>query len=267
MAKEMEWNGLMGGRLQKLRNQSNLTQEELAECLDVSRQSVSKWELNKTLPDVDKLIQLSEIYQVSIDYLIKGKEVEEEGKKEEEEGVIELVGKDDAIDETGGTVKEGRETGETVKEEDISGTEKKDKHTGKEDMDVIAKRGILLVCILISGFLCLCSIVFAARLLLNNAFEQKNAPDSIVHVSRIYEQYTKAEVENDDFKNEIIWLDVPGIREGDYVFCYMDGKSPSYDYYSKTLILPLISGIVFLIFFIVFIMEWQMHRVNKRSRK
>ena len=43
MAKEMEWNGLMGGRLQKLRNQSNLTQEELAERLDVSRQSVSKW--------------------------------------------------------------------------------------------------------------------------------------------------------------------------------------------------------------------------------
>ena len=83
----------------------------------------------------------------------------------------------------------------------------------------------------------------------------------------MHEQYTKAEVENDDFKNEIIWLDVPGIREGDYVFCYMDGKSPSYDYYSKTLILPLISGIVFLIFFIVFIMEWQMHRVNKRSRK
>lgn len=78
MMNEMERNELMGGRLQRLRNQNSLTQEELAERLDVSRQSVSKWELNKTLPDVDKLIQLSEIYQVSIDYLIKGEEVKED---------------------------------------------------------------------------------------------------------------------------------------------------------------------------------------------
>jgi transcriptional regulator with XRE-family HTH domain len=73
MNENTEKNQSIGTRLLTLRNESNLTQEELAEKLDVSRQSISKWELNKTLPDVEKLIQLSDMYQVSMDYLIKGK--------------------------------------------------------------------------------------------------------------------------------------------------------------------------------------------------
>lgn len=258
MTKEMERNELMGERLQKLRNQSSLTQEELAERLDVSRQSVSKWELNKTLPDVDKLIQLSEIYQVSIDYLIKGEEVKEEGKQEGEEEGIELVGKDDAAGETSGTEKEGEET---------SNTEKEEEETSKEDKDVIVKQVILLICILLSGLLCLCSIAFVSRMLINNAFDRKDVSQSVVNVTKIYEQYTKAEIGGDEFNKEIVWLDVPGVREGDYVFCYMDGERPSFQYYSKSLILPMIFGVVFLIFFIVFIMEWQMHRANRRSVK
>jgi transcriptional regulator with XRE-family HTH domain len=51
-----------------------MTQEELAEKLEVSRQAVSKWELNKTMPDVSKLTKMSELYQVSVDYLLKGEE-------------------------------------------------------------------------------------------------------------------------------------------------------------------------------------------------
>lgn len=61
-----EWNGSVGERLLKLRNEQGMTQEDLAEYLNVSRQSVSKWELNKTLPDVEKLMQLSDLYEVTL---------------------------------------------------------------------------------------------------------------------------------------------------------------------------------------------------------
>lgn len=54
-----------------LRNQRGYTQEKLAAELQVSRQAISKWELGATLPDTDKLIQLSEYFNVSIDYLLK----------------------------------------------------------------------------------------------------------------------------------------------------------------------------------------------------
>ncbi|MEG2192724.1 MAG: helix-turn-helix transcriptional regulator [Oscillospiraceae bacterium] len=54
-----------------LRKQANLSQEELAQKLGVSRQSVSKWELGAFLPDTEKVIYLSEMFNVSTDYLLK----------------------------------------------------------------------------------------------------------------------------------------------------------------------------------------------------
>lgn len=59
-----------------LRKKSGWSQEELAEQLDVSRQSVSKWESGASVPDLDKIVRLSEIFGVSTDYLIKD-EIEE----------------------------------------------------------------------------------------------------------------------------------------------------------------------------------------------
>lgn len=55
----------------KLRKKNGWSQEELAGKLDVSRQSVSKWESAASMPDLDKIIKLSEIFGVSTDYLIK----------------------------------------------------------------------------------------------------------------------------------------------------------------------------------------------------
>ena len=55
----------------QLRKANNLTQEELAEKLNVSRQSVSKWESGQTIPELEKLIALSEVFQVTTDYLLK----------------------------------------------------------------------------------------------------------------------------------------------------------------------------------------------------
>lgn len=60
-----------GEKLQALRRAKGLSQEQLAEALGVTRQAISKWELNASLPDVEKLLALSEFFAVSTDYLLK----------------------------------------------------------------------------------------------------------------------------------------------------------------------------------------------------
>ena len=62
----------IGNRLFELRKKQGITQEKLAEQLNVSRQSVSNWELDKSLPDTDKLFVLAQIYDVSLDYIAFG---------------------------------------------------------------------------------------------------------------------------------------------------------------------------------------------------
>ena len=61
-----------GERIYDLRNRNNMSQGALADKLDVSRQTVSKWENNMCLPEAEKLLQLSEIFGVSLDYIMKG---------------------------------------------------------------------------------------------------------------------------------------------------------------------------------------------------
>ena len=64
-------------KLLTLRKSRNLTQEELAEQLDVSRQSVSKWESGQAVPELDKIVALSRIFDVTTDYLLKPSEIDE----------------------------------------------------------------------------------------------------------------------------------------------------------------------------------------------
>ena len=59
-----------GEKLQKLRKSNNITQEQLSEILNVSRQSISKWEGDLAFPETDKLIALAKIYNCSVDYLL-----------------------------------------------------------------------------------------------------------------------------------------------------------------------------------------------------
>ncbi|MFJ8263195.1 helix-turn-helix transcriptional regulator [Rummeliibacillus sp. NPDC094406] len=61
-------------RLKKLRELHQYSQEDVARILDISRQSVSKWELGKGYPDLDNLIKLSDLYGVSLDEIIRGEE-------------------------------------------------------------------------------------------------------------------------------------------------------------------------------------------------
>ena len=62
---------MLQDRISDLRRQAGWSQEELAERLDVSRQSVSKWESGASLPEVDKIIAMSRLFGVSTDYLLK----------------------------------------------------------------------------------------------------------------------------------------------------------------------------------------------------
>lgn len=60
-----------GEKLQALRKSRGLSQEQMAEVLEVSRQAVSKWELNASMPDADKIVEISHRFSVSTDYLLK----------------------------------------------------------------------------------------------------------------------------------------------------------------------------------------------------
>ncbi len=65
-----------GNRIINLRNKKGWTQEYLAEKMFVSRQSVSKWESDRSMPDLEKIIILSDLFGVSTDYLLKGVGIE-----------------------------------------------------------------------------------------------------------------------------------------------------------------------------------------------
>ena len=62
---------ILADKIIELRKKSGLSQEELAEKMNVSRQSVSKWEGAQSIPDLDKILALSKIFGVSTDYLLK----------------------------------------------------------------------------------------------------------------------------------------------------------------------------------------------------
>lgn len=65
----------LGEKIYKLRTDRNLSQGDLAEKLEVSRQSVSKWENGAATPDLDKIIKLAEVFEITIDDLVKGENV------------------------------------------------------------------------------------------------------------------------------------------------------------------------------------------------
>lgn len=62
----------LGERIYLFRSRNGFSQGELADRLDVSRQAVSKWENNSAVPDLERIIKMSEIFGISIDELIKG---------------------------------------------------------------------------------------------------------------------------------------------------------------------------------------------------
>lgn len=78
----------LGEKIYKLRTERNLSQGDLSELLEVSRQSVSKWENGAATPDLDKIIKLSEVFGITIDELVKNEEVPVSVSEEPEKPVV-----------------------------------------------------------------------------------------------------------------------------------------------------------------------------------
>lgn len=74
----------LGERLFELRKAKNLTQDDMAEKLNVTRQTVSKWETNQSTPDFDKIMPLCELFEIGVEELLTGKKPEESQEKKEE---------------------------------------------------------------------------------------------------------------------------------------------------------------------------------------
>ena len=75
----------LSDRIQYLRKSRGISQEGLADQLGVSRQAVSKWESEQSMPDLDKIISMSDYFEVTTDYLLKG--MEPVVQKEEEQSI------------------------------------------------------------------------------------------------------------------------------------------------------------------------------------
>ena len=64
----------IGSKIKSARLEKKLTQEQVAELLGVSRQTISNWENEKSYPDIISVIKMSDCYEVSLDYLLKGEQ-------------------------------------------------------------------------------------------------------------------------------------------------------------------------------------------------
>lgn len=81
----------IGAFLKELRNENNLTQEQLAEKLGVSRRTVSRWETGSNMPDFDILIEMADYYDVDMRELLDGERKSEKMNKELEETVLKVA--------------------------------------------------------------------------------------------------------------------------------------------------------------------------------
>lgn len=68
---------ILADKIIKLRKKNGWSQEELADKMNISRQAISKWESSQTLPDLERILQLSSLFKVTTDYLLKD-EIENE---------------------------------------------------------------------------------------------------------------------------------------------------------------------------------------------
>lgn len=80
----------IGSFLKELRKEKNLTQEQLAEKLNVSGRTVSRWETGSNMPDISLLVELAEFYEVSIPEIIDGERKSETMKEEVKETALKL---------------------------------------------------------------------------------------------------------------------------------------------------------------------------------
>lgn len=230
----------MGKRLVTLRQQNGLTQEMLSEKLSISRQSVSKWETDGALPDLEKLTMLSDIYHVSLDYLVKG-EASSEPAIAVDDGEN-TTNKDNAAG--GGKIANGE-------------------HTDNPFRPYLAAATIL------SAVCGLFALLLAGNIWFHFALFPGSKEQEFMTVTQIYKQYTKAEVSGvtDDggLYTKILWLDNRGVTEGDLVWGYVKGSGHvSFPYYGKTVWIPTLCAALLLLTAVFGYLEIRYGRTGKR---
>lgn len=80
-----------GEKLFELRKEKNLSQEEVADKLNVTRQTVSKWETNQSTPDFDKIVPICELFGIGTEELLTGKKTETNSTQEQNQTVEEKI--------------------------------------------------------------------------------------------------------------------------------------------------------------------------------
>ena len=214
---------MIGERLAELRTKQNMTQEEFAEYMEVSRQAVSKWELDKSLPDVGKLLKMSELFQVSIDYLLKGTEVA-----------------DNEIQKIETAKGEAHEPDEEEQNKEEQNTDRKK-----------SKKGIVISLVL-TGVLLLAVLALLIGVLRSQVWNGADSSRELVKVNEIHAQYSLADVSACDADGntvtKTVLLDTNGVRTGDYIYCYTNtaGDKILVNYTAQTIVAILIAGAILL---------------------
>ena len=93
-------------KIYELRKAKGMSQEKLAELVGVSRQSISKWESGETIPELERLVELSRIFEVTTDYLLKPGEMDE---------LTKMCIRDSSCAEGGGAVRKSADAGKKSK--------------------------------------------------------------------------------------------------------------------------------------------------------
>lgn len=99
----MEFNN----KLYNLRKQRGLSQEELANRLNVSRQTISKWEVGESTPDMEKLVALSDLFEISLDELVMDKIPAHVGETSSRSDIVNVLNDKVITDENKQNVKRG----------------------------------------------------------------------------------------------------------------------------------------------------------------
>lgn len=208
---------LIGDKILECRKAANLSQEEFAAKVGVTRQAVSKWELDKAYPDLDKLVDICDIFHISMTEFLYGKP-------------------ETALPENDSAAVGGKSAGQL---------------RGKG-----AFVRLCVLSVLLGGLFVFCAVI-CFTVLGRNVWPGADSPVLQARIERVYQQYTKADLcVYDDVGRKVVktvWLDADGIRDGDFISCRTNEKQDGifYAYRIGTLVILPCLVLLFLVLFLL----------------
>ena len=240
----------IGSRILEYRKKLNMSQEEFANKIGVSRQAVSKWELDKAYPDLDKLVDICEMFDLSLDELVNGVEQHEESETDDEQSA--------ETSDAPVNVSDAEDSQDLPDNSDSETAVQTDGDSEKKQVRIGSHGGLRVVMYAAAALAVFC-IVVSFVIILQNAW--KHGDEVLMHVDKVHAQYTLADVSylNDDLddKHRLMWIDAKGIRAGDTLPGYIDddGELANVDHDISTFVIPCVMAFVFLIMFILLRIE------------